>query len=106
MSKPNIRKRTLQEERKVFNEEWELQFYEVAVKDKMMCLLCNFMITTAKKYNANQHYTTHKNHKYVALESEARKDSLNKMKLIISNSGKCFSQYQGKRQTLLKQLIE
>ena len=50
MSKPNIRKRTLQEERRVFDEEWELQFYVVAAKDKMMCLLCNSMITTVKKY--------------------------------------------------------
>ena len=81
MSKPNIRKRTLQEERRVFNVEWELQFYVVAVKDKMMCLLCNCMIRTVKKYNANQHYTTHKNHKYVALKGEARKEALKKMKL-------------------------
>ena len=80
MLKPNIRKRTLQEERRVFNEEWELQFYVVAVKDKMMCLLCNSMITTVKKHNANQHYTIHKNHKYVALEGEARKEALKKMK--------------------------
>ena len=81
MSKPNNRKRTLQEERRVFHEEWELQFYVAAVKDKMMCLLCNSMITTVKKYNANQHYTTYKNHKYVALEGEARKEALKKMKL-------------------------
>ena len=33
VSKPNIRKRKLQEERTVFNEEWELQFYVVAVKE-------------------------------------------------------------------------
>jgi len=78
--KPKIRKGTLQEERRVFNEEWELQFYVVAVKDKMMCLLCNSMITTVKKYNANQHYATHWNHKHVALESEAHKEVLKKMK--------------------------
>ena len=81
MSKPNIRKRTLQEERRVFNEEWELQFYVVAVKDKMMYLLCNSMITTVKRYNAIRHYTTHKNQKYVALEGEACKEALKKMKL-------------------------
>ena len=46
MSKPKIGKRKLQEELRVFNEEWELQFYVVAVKDKMMCLLCNSMIST------------------------------------------------------------
>ena len=81
MSKPNIRKRSLQEERRAFNEKWELQFYVVAVKDKMMCLLCNSMITTVKKYHANQHYRTHKKHKYVALEGKACKEAINKMKL-------------------------
>ena len=47
----------------------------------MMCLLCNSLITTVKKYNANQHYRSHKNHKHVALEGEFRKEALNKMKL-------------------------
>jgi len=81
MSKPKITKRTLQEEKRVFNEEWELNFYAVAVKDKMMCLLCNSMNTTVRKCNANQHYVTHKNHKYVALEGKAREEALKKMKL-------------------------
>ena len=47
----------------------------------MMCLLCNSVITTVKKYNANQRYTSHKNHKYVALDGEALKKALWKMKL-------------------------
>jgi len=81
MSKPQIRKITLQEERRVFNEEWELQFYGVAVKDKMMCLLCNSMITTVKKHNAKERYATNKNNKYVSLEGDPRKEALKKMKL-------------------------
>ena len=65
----------VQEERRVFNEEWELQFYVVAINDKTMCELCNSVITTVKKYNASQHkaYAAHKNYKYFALEGEARK---------------------------------
>jgi len=51
------------------------------IKDKKMCLLCNFLITTVKKYNANQHYANHKNHKYVALDGEARQETLKMMKL-------------------------
>jgi len=58
---------------------WELQFYVVAVnvKDKVMCLLCNSMIVTVKKYNSYQHYTIHKKHKYAwwkrRLETKAHK---------------------------------
>jgi len=39
------------------------------------------LITTVKKYNANQHYANHKNHKYVALDGEARQETLKMMKL-------------------------
>ncbi|XP_048464488.1 uncharacterized protein LOC125485497 [Rhincodon typus] len=43
--------RTLKEKNRVFNEEWELQYYVVVTKDKMMCLLYDTIIATVKKYN-------------------------------------------------------
>ncbi|XP_056645038.1 uncharacterized protein LOC130450591 [Diorhabda sublineata] len=46
----------------------------------MMCLLCNIVLSTLKKANANKHYLTHKEHKYFALESESRKAALQKLK--------------------------
>ncbi|UYV63237.1 hypothetical protein LAZ67_2003513 [Cordylochernes scorpioides] len=41
---------------------------------------CGTVITTIKKYNANQHYMTHSNHKYEILGGEARKTILQQLK--------------------------
>ncbi|GCC21186.1 hypothetical protein chiPu_0019653 [Chiloscyllium punctatum] len=58
-------KRTLKEENRGFNEDWELQYYFESAKDRMICLLCDTAISTLKKYNAYQHCATHKDHKYL-----------------------------------------
>uniref|UniRef100_A0A6P7F1W9 General transcription factor II-I repeat domain-containing protein 2A-like n=1 Tax=Diabrotica virgifera virgifera TaxID=50390 RepID=A0A6P7F1W9_DIAVI len=73
-------KRTLKAENRLFNEEWELQYFLISSNDKMVCLLCSTVITTIKKYNANQHYMTHSNHKYAILEGEARETILQQLK--------------------------
>ena len=67
------RKRTLDEEGRVFNEEWGIQYFVVLNNDKMCCLLCDAMISCMKKYNAELHYETHKKHKLFLLEGEQRK---------------------------------
>ncbi|XP_043563378.1 uncharacterized protein LOC122558646 [Chiloscyllium plagiosum] len=68
-----------QEENRVFNEEWELQHFPVAMKDKMMCSLCNTIITPVKKCNAYQQFATHEDHKYAGLEEKPWKSTLKKM---------------------------
>ncbi|XP_023226735.1 general transcription factor II-I repeat domain-containing protein 2B-like [Centruroides sculpturatus] len=76
----NSKRRKLGDENRTFNVEWELDFFFTAEKDKMMCLLCNTVLNTLKKANANKHYLTHKEHKYFALEGESRKAALQKLK--------------------------
>ncbi len=70
----------MKEENRTFNHEWELQYYLISVKDKMICLLCDTKISTVNKYNAHQHYATHKNYKYANQEDESRKIALQKLK--------------------------
>ena len=74
------RKRTLDEEGRVFNEEWGLQYFVVLNKDKMCCLLCDAIISCMKKYNAKLHYETHEKHKVFQLEGEERKVAFQKLK--------------------------
>ena len=73
-------KRTLKEENRIFNEEWELQYFLVNSGGKMSCLLCDTAIVTVKKFNAQQHYALHKDNKYAKLEGESRKIALQKLK--------------------------
>ena len=73
-------KRTLKDEHRVFNEEWELQYFVVSDNGKMQCLLCETTIVTIKKYNAHQHYSTHKDNQHAKLEGESRSIALKKLK--------------------------
>ena len=73
-------KRTLKDEHRVFNEEWELQYFVVSDNGKMQCLLCETTFATIKKYNAHQHYSTHKDNKHAKLEGESRSIALKKLK--------------------------
>ena len=61
-------KHTLQEENRAFNNEWELQYFVVSVNDEMQCLLCDAVISILTKFNAYQHYRSHKDNKYAKLE--------------------------------------
>ena len=74
IAKSKFKKREVQVDKRVFHENWEFQFYVIAVKDKLKYLICNSMITDVKKYDAFQHYAIHKNHKYSLLEGEVRED--------------------------------
>ena len=42
-------KQTLNEEGRVFNEEWGVKYFLVPNKDKMCCLLCDATISSMKK---------------------------------------------------------
>ena len=65
-------KQTLCEEERVFNEEWEAQYFLAPNNDKMLCLICDTTISCIKKYNAKLHYETHEKQKYFELEGEDR----------------------------------
>src|SRR5687768_10737931 len=76
-------RRTVQEENRVFNEEWEEMYFFVGLpgeKEKMLCLLCDAVLATIKKANAQSHYKTHAAHKCAVLEGEARLTALKKLK--------------------------
>ncbi|KAG0436576.1 hypothetical protein DMUE_4151 [Dictyocoela muelleri] len=52
----------------------------IFINDRIVCLLCGGTLNTIKRYNATKHYLSHKDHKFVSLEGEARKSALYKMK--------------------------
>ena len=63
------RKQTLKQG-KVFNKEWEVQYFLVSNNDKMHCLICDATISRMKKYNAKLHYEKHEKHQHFQLEGE------------------------------------
>ena len=91
-------KRTLQEKNRASNDEWELPYFVVSVNDKIQCLLCDVVISTLMKYNAHQHYKSHKDNKYAKLEGESRITALIKLKEGMQRQKQCFQNiiHQGK----------
>ncbi|GLV37558.1 hypothetical protein CBL_20370 [Carabus blaptoides fortunei] len=64
----------------------------------MVCLLCNTVLTTLKKANANEHYLTHKEHKYFNLEDEPQ-PALQKLKNEKHHQQASFSAFVKKNTT-------
>lgn len=52
------KKRKVNEEGRVFQEKWELQYFYTEVNGKIHCLICNNHICTPKAYNLRRHYET------------------------------------------------
>ena len=84
------RKRTLNEEGRVFNEGWGMQYFFVPNKDKICYLLCDATISCMKKYNAKLHYETHEKHKHFQLEGEERKIAFERLKNQIERQQQMF----------------
>ena len=51
------RKRTVAEEKRVFNSKWELDNFMIeTAANTMMCLICSQVVKTVKGDNAKQHF--------------------------------------------------
>ena len=52
-------KRKLEQEGKVFNQDWKLNYFTKPHKNNQaICIICNTVITVLKEYNVRRHYTT------------------------------------------------
>ncbi len=74
-------------------------------KDMMICLLCDTTISKVVKYNAHQHYSTHKYHKYANQEGESRKIAWEKLKAENKNKNNYSNQCYIREVIPLKQVI-
>lgn len=60
LSKPSGSKRKITDEHRIFQPNWELEFFCCEVKDKIICLICNSTVSVPKIYNIKRHYDQHK----------------------------------------------
>lgn len=90
---PAKRKRKLNEERRVFQEKWELQYFCTKVNGKIHCLICNSSIATPKDYNLKRHYET--NHRsYDKYEGPMRVSRLEELKAKLRQQPTCFTKIE------------
>ena len=74
------KKRKVNEEGRVFQEKWELQYFCTTVNRKIHCLICNDNVCTPKAYNWKKHHET--NHlSYDKYEGPMRVSKLKELKV-------------------------
>ena len=79
------RKRTLGEEKRIFNSLWELDYFMIETPaHTMMCLIpvCSLVVKTIKGDNAKQHFGRHTLHAYTKLKDEPRKICVKNLKSV------------------------
>ena len=92
-AQPVKRKRKLNEEGRLFQEKWELQYFCTTVNGKINCLICNNCIAMPKDYNLKRHYET--NHRsYDKYEGLMRVSKLKELKANLRQQQSFFSKIQ------------
>ena len=85
------RKRTVAEEKRVFNSKWELDYFMIDTEaHTMMCLICTQVVQTVKGNNAKQHFRRHMLHTYAKLEGESRKICVENLKKSLRQQTSCM----------------
>lgn len=80
-SKPSCsKKRSIDDEHRVFNKKWELQYFFCENNNRVLCLICNQVLAVPKEYNLRRHFQTLHGEKYESLQGQLRVDKLNKLK--------------------------
>ena len=88
------RKRTLTEEKRVFNSEWEQNYFMIeTAAHSMMRLICNQVAKTVKGNNAKQHFRRHESHSYAKLKGNSRKICIENLKKSVRKQTACITTF-------------
>lgn len=85
------KKRTLMEEKRVFQDKWENLYFFTEVKDKIQCLICQQTIAVPKEYNVRRHYDTMHREKYDAFTGKIREEKVQQLKAAFAKQRNLFS---------------
>lgn len=85
------KKRSIEEEHRNFQEKWELQYFCVQSKNKILCLICKNSIAVAKEYNLKRHYDTNHKANYDQYVEKLRENKLSELKSILQKQQSVFT---------------
>ena len=75
------KRRKVNVECRVFNEEWENKYFFMNHFGKPTCLICNASVAVNKEFNIKRHYDT-KHSNFSKFVGQARKDKLVDSKIV------------------------
>ena len=94
MSLKRKRTRTLKAEKRIFNAQWELDYFMIKTPaHTMMCLICSQVVETVKGDNAKQHFCRHASHANTKLKGEPRKICVENLKKSVLQQTSCMSYF-------------
>ncbi|CAN7937456.1 unnamed protein product [Ixodes hexagonus] len=79
LSKPSA-KRKVEDEKRLFQERWELSYFFTESRDKVLCLICHQTVAVPKEYNVRRHFMSCHQEKYEALTGKIRENTVSQLK--------------------------
>ena len=88
------RKKTLGEEKRIFNSQWELDYFMIETPAQTtMCPICNQVVKTVKGDDAKQHFRRHTSHAYAKLKGEPKSICVENLKKSVRQQTSCMSTF-------------
>ncbi|CAN7950646.1 unnamed protein product [Ixodes hexagonus] len=94
LSKPSA-KRKVEDEKRCFQERWELPYFFTESRGKVLCLICNQTVAVPKDYNVRRHFMSCHHEKYGAFTGKIREHTVPQLKAAL-----------GKQQDLFKKVAK
>ncbi|XP_067132665.1 general transcription factor II-I repeat domain-containing protein 2-like [Centruroides vittatus] len=85
------KKRSIEEEHRNFQQKWELQYFCVQNKNKILCLIYKISISVPKEYNLKRHYDRNHKRNYDQYVAILREEKLSELKLILQKQQSVFT---------------
>ncbi|CAN7950549.1 unnamed protein product [Ixodes hexagonus] len=83
-------KRKIEDEKRLFQERWELAYFFTESRDKVLCLICQQTISVPKEYNIRRHFKSCHGEKYDALAGKIREDTVFQLKTSLGKQQDLF----------------
>ncbi|KAL1476643.1 hypothetical protein MTO96_036360 [Rhipicephalus appendiculatus] len=88
-SKP-FRKRKLKDEKRCFQERWQLSYFFTESNDKVSCLICDQAVAVPKEYIVRPHFMSCHHEKYGALTGNVREHTVSQLKVELGKQQHLF----------------
>lgn len=85
------KKRKIEEEHRSFQEKWEVQYFCIQLKNKIVCLICRNSIAVCKEYNIKRHYDTNHKENYDKYVAKLREDKCSELKVTLEKQQSIFT---------------
>lgn len=86
-----IKKRKVDSECRLFNEQWTPEYFFVESKNMLVCLICGQTVAVRKEFNVKRHYQTQHAAKFDEYNGQLRKDRIQSLKTALSRQQTLFT---------------